>query len=381
MLPFAGLFVLLLAAIPLSPDVVKEVVGAAVQPVMHQYRVPGMAVAVAMGDAAYVGEFGYASLASHARVTGDTLFEIGSVSKTFTATLAAYASISGTLSLTDPIGRCVPALNGTPFGSTSLRNLGTHVAGGLELQVPDGITNDAQLFTYLRAWQPKYTTGSTRTYSNIGIGMLGMATAACMHVDFAALMEQRLLAPMGLTHTFVNIGDAEMSDYAQGYTKDDVPIRMTPGELWQEAYGIRSSAADMIRFVQIEMGAIRVAPALERAVRATHVGYYRLGAMTQDLIWEQYAAPFDLASILRGNSQDVILDPLPVTAIAPPLAPQDDVWINKTGSTNGFGTYVAFIPREGLGIVILANKNFPIEDRVRIAYGVLTQLEAKERGT
>ncbi|TAF83471.1 MAG: class C beta-lactamase, partial [Sphingobacteriales bacterium] len=52
------------------------------------------------------------------------------------------------------------------------------------------------------------------------------------------------------------------------------------------------------------------------------------------------------------------------------------VIINKTGSTNGFGAYVAFIPTERIGIVMLANKNYPIESRVRAGHQVLTQLTA-----
>src|SRR3546814_8022285 len=61
----------------------------------------------------------------------------------------------------------------------------------------------------------------------------------------------------------------------------------------------------------------------------------------------------------------------PVQAIVPPREPAAAVWVNKTGSTNGFGAYVAFLPAEKKGVVILANKNFPIEARIRLAYLIL----------
>ncbi|MCH4554348.1 serine hydrolase, partial [Aestuariibaculum sp. L182] len=66
----------------------------------------------------------------------------------------------------------------------------------------------------------------------------------------------------------------------------------------------------------------------------------------------------------------------PVTALTPPQPARDDVLINKTGSTNGFGGYVAFVPKMQFGIVILANKYDPNEDRIRMAYQILTRLDA-----
>jgi beta-lactamase class C len=50
------------------------------------------------------------------------------------------------------------------------------------------------------------------------------------------------------------------------------------------------------------------------------------------------------------------------------------VWINKTGSTNGFAAYVAFVPEQRAGVVILANRNYPIEVRVRLAYKVMSRI-------
>jgi beta-lactamase class C len=96
--------------------------------------------------------------------------------------------------------------------------------------------------------------------------------------------------------------------------------------------------------------------------------------MSQDLIWEQYRDPVSLAALVRGNSNDVIFGDNAVVPIRPPSPPRRDVLINKTGSTNGFAAYVAFIPRRKTGVVLLANKSYPIEARVTTAYRILTRL-------
>jgi beta-lactamase class C len=101
--------------------------------------------------------------------------------------------------------------------------------------------------------------------------------------------------------------------------------------------------------------------------------------MTQDLIWEQYPYPVELGTLLEGNSPEMLFSPTRATELTPPQQPRDDVWINKTGSTNGFGAYVGFVPAKRLGVVILANKSYPIDERVTAAYGIITSLADGER--
>lgn len=355
-------------------DRIRNVVSRAIKPVIADNGIRGMAVGIIDGDKHYVFNYGLASADTRKPVTGDTLFELGSVSKTLTATLASYAQANGYLSLSDTAGKFLPSLQKSPFGSVSLLELGTHTPGGLPLQVPDNIGNIDQLMQYFKEWQPTYAPGTYRTYANPGIGMLGLITARSMGQDFDALMEGRLFPALGMNSTYINVPAAKLPDYAQGYTKRNAPIRMAPGMLSSEAYGVKTTAADMIRFVEANMNLVQVDEKLQHAIIDTHTGYFKAGPMTQDLIWEQYPYPVALKALLDGNSSAMSLDATPVTAIKPPQIPRDDVWINKTGSTNGFGAYVAFIPQKRLGIVILANKNFPIDQRVSAAYQILTSL-------
>jgi beta-lactamase class C len=373
---------LFLAAIPAAngfaavpPETpIEGVVAKTIRPLMERYAIPGMAVGVIVAGHAYVFNYGDASKAPERPVASDTLFEIGSVSKTFTATLASYAQLDGKLSLSDRASTYLPSLSGSPFGDVKLVNLGTHTPGGLPLQVPDNVTDDEQLMAYFRTWKPAYAPGTYRTYSNLSIGLLGVIAAKSMNEDFAALMQQTLLTPLGLKHTFLDVPPDQMANYAQGYTKDGAPIRMVRGVLGPEAYGIRTTAADLLRFLAANMRMIPVDGQLQHAIVDTHVGYCRVGDMTQDLIWEQYSYPVPLDRLLAGNSEKMLYEANAVTQIDPPLQPQDAVLIDKTGSTNGFSTYAAFVPEKKFGIVLLANKSYPIPERVRAADGILTQL-------
>jgi len=243
------------------------------------------------------------------------------------------------------------------------------------LQVPDDVTNNAQLLAYFQSWKPTYPPGSYRIYANTGIGMLGMIAAKSMNEEFVPLMEGQLLPKLGMKHTYFDVPKAQTENYAQGYTATDTPVRMTPGVLASEAYGIRTSIGDLLRFVEANMRMLDLDGKLQRAITDTHTGYYRVGAMTQDLIWEQYQYPVKLQDLLAGNSAKIIFEANPAIAIDPPLQSKDDVLINKTGSTNGFAAYVAFAPERKIGVVILANKSYPIDARVTAAYEILTRLD------
>jgi beta-lactamase class C len=170
--------------------VVERVVAQAIRPVMARYGVPGMAVGIVTNGQNYVYDYGVASKATRRPVSSNTLFEIGSISKTFTATLASYAQVSGKLSLSDFATRYLPSLRGSSFDRVSLVNLGTHTSGGLPLQVPGSIANNNQLMAYFQHWRPAYAPGTYRTYSNPGIGMLGMIAARSMNEDFALRLSQ-----------------------------------------------------------------------------------------------------------------------------------------------------------------------------------------------
>ena len=357
-------------------DRLARVVDDTIRPVMAQNQVPGMAVAVTVRGKSYVFNYGLASKADEKPVTEQTMFELGSVSKTFTATLASYAAQRGALSFADKASQYLPGLAGSSFDAISLLELGTYTAGGLPLQFPDAVTTSAQMLAYFRDWNPEYAPGTHRRYSNPSIGLFGYLAARSMGEPFDNLMEHRIFPGLGLKHTFIRVPQARMGDYAYGY-KDDRAIRVNPGMFDSEAYGVKTTAADMIRFVEANIDGSRLDPLLQRAIAGTHTGYFRVGPMTQGLGWEMYAWPTSLDDLLAGNATEMVLEASEASRLAPPQPPRTDVLINKTGTTNGFGAYVVFVPARQIGVVMLANKNLPIPERVRAAYRILTALDAQ----
>lgn len=331
-----------------------------------------MAIAVTIKDRAYFYCYGVATKDEAVPVSETTLFEIGSVSKTFTATLASYAQATDKLSLLDHPSRFIPQLKNRAIDEATLLNLGTYTAGGLPLQFPDEVEDD-QAIDYFSHWQRSVPIG-TRQYSNPSIGLLGDISARALGVDFAEAMERTLLPALGLSHSYLRVPQSEMVNYAWGYNQNNQPVRLNPGVFDLQAYGMRSTAADMIRFVQLNIDGRKLVPDMAQAILGTHKGYFKVGAMIQGLGWEMYPYPVKLTQLLSGNSEKIIFDANAGTRLTPNKAIPAATLFNKTGSTGGFGAYVAFVPEKRIGLVMLANKRFPIPDRVKVSHAILSQL-------
>lgn len=352
---------------------IRAAVDSAIRPLMAEYDVPGMAIAVTVDGKPFFFNYGVASTEKNTPVSESTLFEIGSVSKTFTATLATYAQTLGQLTLDQHPDKYLPQLKGSAIAKTSLLNLGTYTAGGLPLQFPDEVS-EQNMLAYFQQWKPDAAAGTQREYSNPSLGLFGYIAALALKSDFADAMETQIFPQLGLNHSYIRVPETAMPNYAWGYNKANQAIRVNPGIFDAQAYGVKSTAADMIRFVQANIDPSRLPVSIRRAVEGTHIGYFKIGQMVQGLGWEQYPYPISLERLLAGNSETMIFDANAAQRITAPSAPTGITLFNKTGSTGGFGSYVAFVPEKKIGIVILANKNFPIPARIKAAHAILEQL-------
>jgi beta-lactamase class C len=376
-----SILAILLSATWLTPVVAQDgqtdfnvKAAAAFGRVMEEYDIPGIVVGVTHGGKHSFYQAGLASREDDRPVTPDTVFELGSISKIFNVTLAALAEERGALSLDAPVATYLPSLQGSPAGDLTLMDLATHHSGGLPLQAPDAAQDVDQLVDWLRNWQQPEP--GARSYSNVSIGLLGHITASVMGTSYADAAETVLFPALGLENTWIDVPSDAMDQYAYGYDrKTNAPIRVTPGVLDDEAYGVKSTARDMLTLLDIELGNGDASSEIREAVARTQDGQFQTRLFTQAMIWESYPWPADLDQMVEGNGYDFILKPQSMEAAD--ASAESEVVLNKTGSTNGFGGYVAMVPSENLGIVVLANRNYPNEDRVRATYDLIGRILAE----
>lgn len=361
-------------ATDLSSQQVTSLVKATIEPLMEQQAIPGMSVAVLYKGRAQFVNFGIADLTSRRRVTENTLFELGSVSKTFTGTLAGIMIRNGDIRLNDPVQTYWPQLTGEQWRPVRMLHLATYTAGGLPLQLPDNVTDRASLLHFLQAWQPEAAPGTLRQYSNASIGLFGSLMVAG---NYEQAMERNVFQPLRLTRTWITVPPSMMLNYAWGY-KNGQPVRVSPGMLDAEAYGIKSTARDMLTFMQANVDPNRLSSGnavLRNAIRTAQSRYFKVGSFYQGLGWEIYDWPATAETVINDSDNGVALQPRPVTQLNPIGPAQNASWVHKTGATNGFGAYIAFIPEQNSGIVILANKNYPNPLRVKAAWQILHRLQ------
>lgn len=346
-------------------------------PVMQEHRIPGLAVGLTLEGREFYFTHGEAVRATHQPVAEDTIFELGSVSKLFNVALAELAEQRGLLTMSDSVSAHIPALKGSAFDGISLLNLATHTTAGLPLQAPDSVADSGDaLVDYLKTFKPTGDPNALRSYSNVSIGLLGKISADAFGKPYGQVLEDEVFDGLGLSNTYVVVPAAAASRYAYGYSKkEDRPVRVSPGVLDAEAYGVKSTVKDMTRFLGANLGAVDAPKEIAAALAGARVGYFQTRYYVQDLIWEQYPWPVQASRLKAGNSSDMALKTQPVRRLASPTAPASEgVFLNKTGSTNGFGAYVALLPSEKLGVVVLANRNYPNEARVEATLRLIEML-------
>ena len=272
---------------------------------------------------------------------GNTLFELGSITKVFTSLLLSDMVQRGEVSLTDPVAKYLPPDVKIPQRDghqITLQDLATHTSGLPRLPsnlAPKDPANPyadysvEQLYQFLSGYQLPRDIGSQYEYSNLGGGLLGHALARRAGVDYETLVKTRICDPLGMKSTAVTLSPDMKTRFAVGHNQaqDAVPYWDLP--TLAGAGALRSTANDMLTFLAANLGYTKspLAPAMAAMLSVRRPT--GIGGLDIALGWH----------IVTKDGREI-------------------VWHN--GGTGGFRTFIGFDPKNRIGVVALSNASTTI---------------------
>src|SRR4051812_7984856 len=215
-----------------------------------RFGLPGLTLGVSTPNGfSTVLDFGYANADARSPITADTLFQIGSISKSMTSTLLHQFAAEGRLNLSDRISAIMPELPLPRGNAITVQHMLDHTAG-----LPD----DAPLFAEGGLWTA-YAPGAHWHYSNTAYDMLGKLAEHIGGKPLSRLFPERIFAPLGMRRSHGAIIGADRTLYAQGYEEADPTgvfvwgLPLAPAAWVDVTFGagsVASTADDMTRYLR-----------------------------------------------------------------------------------------------------------------------------------
>lgn len=271
-----------------------------------------------------------------AALDGDTVFDIGSLTKLFTALALADMVVRGQMAMDDPLGRYLPAdvpdFDGKPI---TLRDVATYSPGlpGWPADMPPlGKTFPdypvERLYHALSATKLDAAPGTHYVYSNFGYGLLGLALARRAGTDFETLIVSRIAAPLGMESTRIGLSPGMQARVSPGHDRKLAKIASWDmQEAFAGAGAFRSTANDLLKFLAAAM-ALKPSPLAAAFTEMMRVERPSDGPDTK------VAAGWFIS---RGHGDRL-------------------VW--KDGGVLGYSSFLGYSAVKRNGIVLLANGNF-----------------------
>jgi CubicO group peptidase (beta-lactamase class C family) len=284
---------------------------------------------------------GYADVASQSPVTSTTLFEIGSITKTFTTTLLALDVEMKTVALEDPIQKYLPETVKVPTregkvitffdlatAHSGLPRMPTNFAPGSNDDPYIDYTEE-KMFSFLSGYTLPRNIGEQYEYSNLGMGLLGATLAREHHTTYRELVTRNLLKPLKMHNTWLNMPDQKHPHVATGYAGSNPVHAWTWSDqsALQSAGGLLSTAEDMMKYAvaNLEPSSKPLGKAMVQAHRAR-------SSTTRE------TTKIGLGWHITGET----------------------VWHN--GGTGGFRSFLGFSPGSKKAIIILTNSGTGADD-------------------
>jgi len=275
------------------------------------------------------------------KVDGDTIFEIGSVSKIFTSLLLAEMVNRKEVELGDPAAKYLPENVKMPQRNgrcITLLDLSTHssglprLPGNLKLKDPANPYADYgvdDLYQFLSGYTLSRVPGSEFEYSNLGGGLLGHVLACRAGTDYESLIRTRITEPLSMADTGITLSVSMKQRMATGHSAMLAPVAKWELPTLAGAGAIRSSAHDMLTLLEAFLG-YRESP-LAPAMKAMLEVRRPAGGTKIGLGWLFYPA----------DGREII-------------------WHN--GGTGGYRSFAGYDPRERIGVVVLSNASNGVDD-------------------
>jgi len=335
-LPLAGrrilgvLIWLCCLALPLSAQTLpthlatpKEIRDMLVQFVDVQHKAGAIVVGVVTKHGQEVISYGKFGSADSRVPDGETIFEIGSVTKVFTALLLSDMALRGEVNLKDPVSKYLPATVNVPTRNgkqITLLDLATHYSGLPRMPNNYNSAYSAeQLYDFLSTYTLTRDPGAKYEYSNLGGGLLGQVLAVRAGADYETLLHDRITEPLGMNHTAMQLTPEMTANLIPGYRGGGATAPGIEVSVLKGAGAIRSNVDDMLIFLAANMGLIQtpLQPAMKK-----------------------------MLSVRRPVS--------PGVQIAMGWHISNGV-VCHNGGTYGYHAYVGFEPRRKAGVVVLSN--------------------------
>lgn len=225
----------------------------------------GLVVGVYKKGKVYIQGYGTKEKGKQVKPDGHTAFELASTSKLFTTSVLQILADEGVLNLDDKIQSLLGDKVTLPAAAqnTTLRQLATHTSGfpSLPQSFIDKMTDSTNpykdlviedMYAYLRICDGKKPEGEF-VYSNFGMGLLGHLLELKTGIPYEQLMIQKLLAPLGMQHTFVTVDSSNATHIAQGYDAAGNAAPIWTDHVLTGAGSFLSDAEDMILFIKANL--------------------------------------------------------------------------------------------------------------------------------
>ncbi len=332
-------------AVP-SNDEIREIL---VKRIDQQKQAVGIVVGVIEPSGRRVIAYGNRAHADAGTLDGDTIFEIGSVTKVFTSLLLADMVNRKEVALEDPAAKYLPETVKMPERSgksITLHDLSTHTSGLPRLpgnmkpkdpRNPYADYSVDDLYQFLSSYELPRDPGSQFEYSNLGGGLLGHLLANRAGTDYAALDYESLIAtritrPLGMADTGIMLSSSMKQRMATGHTGMLNPTANWDLPTLAGAGALRSSANDMLTFLEAFLG-------YEERHKESPLS----------------PAMKSMLEVRRPTSEkgEIGLGWILMAAHDREIAAHD-------GGTGGFRSWIGYDPKERIGVVVLSNTSTPI---------------------